>query len=172
MNSPELESIFSSSRINQHLGVELVRAEPGHSCVRMPIESHLVQENSVVHDGILTTPADTPAVYALVPDVTDENQRVTGVEFKMNFQAPARPGAGDLEARRGLECPELAALRGARAAGLAHLRSPGPRLLSVVRGTAHGGVRRAPGRSRLARRAWVLLAQGSRGLDRSRPLAK
>ncbi len=56
------------------------------------------QETGVVHGGILTSLADTAAVYCFMPDLGDGNAMV-GVELKINFLRPALPGKGEILAR-------------------------------------------------------------------------
>ena len=52
----------------------------------------------MVHGGIISTLADTAAVYTLHPYLT-ENQSMTSIEFKMNFLSPVLIENGDLLAR-------------------------------------------------------------------------
>ena len=96
-----LRSVFTAAPANRHLGSNLVEAADGRACVAMTAKPELVQENGVIHGGYLSTLADTAAVYAVVSKL-EEGFRPTGVEFKINFMRPGRPGAGDIEARAGV----------------------------------------------------------------------
>ena len=64
----------------------------------MPLDKTYLQEGGLVHGGIISTLADTAAVYTLHPYLT-ENQSMTSIEFKMNFLSPALLENGDLLAR-------------------------------------------------------------------------
>jgi uncharacterized protein (TIGR00369 family) len=79
---------FESIPINAALKLEMTRT-PGAAEVRMPIQAWFGQEGSVVHGGIITTVADTAAVYAIFPDL-DEARSMTSIELKINFLRPAR----------------------------------------------------------------------------------
>lgn len=91
-------SLFDSTPINTHLGLRLVRAEAREAEVRLRPGAHLVQEAGVIHGGILTTLADTAAVYSLLPALPRERTLI-GLELKLDFLRPARPDAGELVAR-------------------------------------------------------------------------
>jgi len=81
---------FAAVPINELLGLELRASEPGAATVAMrPVES-TAQEYGVVHGGILATLADTAAVYALHPYLA-EGDRMTSIEFKVNFLGPVTP---------------------------------------------------------------------------------
>jgi len=60
--------------------------------------SKLTQEGNIVHGGILTTLADTAAVYAIMPRLP-EDKHITSIEFKMNFFRPGRADHGPIIAR-------------------------------------------------------------------------
>ena len=67
----------------------------------MPLQEDYLQEGGVVHGGIISTLADTAAVYTLHP-YTSKNQSMTSIEFKMNFLSPALLENGDLLAQANL----------------------------------------------------------------------
>ena len=67
----------------------------------MPLEEDYLQEGGLVHGGIISTLADTAAVYMLYPYLS-ENQSMTSIEFKINFLNPALLENGDLLARSNL----------------------------------------------------------------------
>lgn len=92
---------FPGTPINQALGLELIRsAADGTESAEVQIEdcSTLTQEGGVVHGGILTTVADTAAVYAILPGIP-AGKHMTSVEFKMNFFRPGRGDQGPIIAR-------------------------------------------------------------------------
>src|SRR6185503_1903802 len=65
-------SLFHSTPINSHLGMRLVRADAEGAEVRLAPEAFFLQEAGVIHGGILTTLADTAAVYSLLPALPRE----------------------------------------------------------------------------------------------------
>ncbi|RMF64613.1 MAG: PaaI family thioesterase [Calditrichaeota bacterium] len=69
-----------------------IRAE-----MRMPVKEAYVQEEGLVHGGIISALADTAAVYLLLPTLR-AGERLVSIEFKVNFLNPARVGDGDLAA--------------------------------------------------------------------------
>jgi uncharacterized protein (TIGR00369 family) len=89
---------FSAVPINKHLGLELRASSREGATVALPGREALTQEYGVVHGGILATVADTAAVYALHPFLED-GERMTSVEFKVNFLAPALFARGEVVAQ-------------------------------------------------------------------------
>jgi len=88
---------FDRTPINRYLGFRLVACASGTATVEMEVRPEHVQEEGVLHGGILSALADTAAVYALLPDLAPERM-MTSIEFKMNFLRPAKPGNGVLQA--------------------------------------------------------------------------
>lgn len=83
---------------NRLLGLVVREQGDGFAIVVMPARAELGQEYGVVHGGFLAALADTAAVYALLPKLAD-GERMTSIEFKVNFLAPADPAGGDLVAK-------------------------------------------------------------------------
>jgi uncharacterized protein (TIGR00369 family) len=67
----------------------------------------------VIHGGILTTLADTAAVYSLLPALSPERMLI-GIELKLDFLRPALPDKGEIAAR-------ARALRAGRQIGVARV---------------------------------------------------
>jgi uncharacterized protein (TIGR00369 family) len=63
----------------------------------MPVKEQFLQENGVVHGGIISAMADTTAVYAIHTQ-SQSGQNLTSIEFKINFLNPAVPDKGVLRA--------------------------------------------------------------------------
>ncbi len=89
---------FSKVPVNQFYGYTLVSRSPDRAEVRMPLKPGYRQEEGIVQGGIITSLADTTAVYIFYPEL-DGSSSMTGIEFKMNFLRPARVEDGDLTAR-------------------------------------------------------------------------
>ncbi|MCU1347898.1 MAG: thioesterase superfamily protein [Acidobacteria bacterium] len=93
-----MSETFSSVPFNQALGFELVSTSGGSAEVRLPLQPWFEQEVSVVHGGIITSLADTTAVYAVMPQL-GADRTMTGIEFKMNFTRAATMSGGPLIAK-------------------------------------------------------------------------
>ena len=63
----------------------------------MPLKAAYVQEEGIVHGGIISTLADTTAVYAILPALPHD-MGMTSIEFKINFLRPVLVDGGDLQA--------------------------------------------------------------------------
>jgi uncharacterized protein (TIGR00369 family) len=98
MQFEQIRRVFAAVPVNRHLGFDLLAAGSGETVVSMKIRAELVQETGVLHGGIISALADTAAVYLFYP-FPDDDRRMTCVEFKINFLAPARPGRGPVQAR-------------------------------------------------------------------------
>src|SRR5260370_37013571 len=86
---------FAAVPVNQFLGFELRSfAADGATVVMQPSES-VSQEYGVIHGGILAALADTAATYSLRPFLKN-GERMTSIEFKVNFLAPALAGRGEV----------------------------------------------------------------------------
>jgi uncharacterized protein (TIGR00369 family) len=83
---------------NRLLGLVVREQWDGGATVTMAPRPELAQEYGVVHGGFLAALADTAAVYALLPKVAT-GERMTSIEFKVNFLAPADPAGGELVAK-------------------------------------------------------------------------
>ncbi len=79
-----IRAVFDASPINAFLGMRMVQRSAQETVLLLDPRPELIQETGVIHGGILTTLADTAAVYTIAPDVP-EGQTLTSVEFKMNF---------------------------------------------------------------------------------------
>lgn len=88
---------FEKTLLNQFLGLQLLQSNAEGGKVTLPDCAHLTQEGGVVHGGILSTLADTAAVYAIIPHLAD-GVTMTSIEFKMNFFRPGRAEDGELMA--------------------------------------------------------------------------
>lgn len=89
---------FSKVRANRLFKFSLIASSDKQAEISMPLDKTYLQEGGVVHGGIISTLADTAAVYTLHPYL-DENQSMTSIEFKMNFLSPVLIENGDLLAR-------------------------------------------------------------------------
>ena len=88
---------FGSVPINRLLGLELRASSADGATVALTPRADFGQEYGVIHGGVLSTLADTAAVYAVQP-VLKAGERMTSIEFKVNFLAPATAAAGEIVA--------------------------------------------------------------------------
>ena len=96
--SDDVAAKFGGVPVNAHLGFELRAHDPSGAVVAFTPRPEHAQEYGVVHGGLLSALADTAAVYALHPFLA-AGEGMTSIEFKVNFLAAARPGAGEMVAR-------------------------------------------------------------------------
>lgn len=64
----------------------------------MPLKHIFLQEERVVHGGVLTTLADTAAVYTIYPFLED-GRTMSSIEFKLNFLRPVFIDGGSVTAK-------------------------------------------------------------------------
>ena len=95
MKTPE--EWFAASRVNPLLDLRLIQSSAERAEVAVAARADFMQEQGVVHGGLLTLLADTAAVYLTLPMLA-EGERMTSIEFKVNFLEAALPGGEDLRA--------------------------------------------------------------------------
>lgn len=88
---------FDDTPFNRELGFTLVEYGDGRASVAAGVSPWFLQENGVVHGGVLAALADTAGVYALRGDAGFTGA-LTGVELKINFLEAAYPDRGPLVA--------------------------------------------------------------------------
>ncbi len=93
----DLQARFDAVAVNRLLGLKLQRAESTGATIELDPLPAMTQEYGVVHGGLLASLADTAAVYAVHPFL-GPGERMTSIEFKINFLAAARPGLGTIVA--------------------------------------------------------------------------
>jgi len=89
---------FGRVPVNRHFGFSLLALERGAAEVAMPLKRPFLQEEGIVHGGVLTALADSAAVYCVYPFLED-GRKMTSIEFKMNFLRPAFIDDGSVTAR-------------------------------------------------------------------------
>jgi uncharacterized protein (TIGR00369 family) len=87
-----------SAPFYQLLRITLDQLDTGFARFRMPFRKELTQVNGVVHGGAIAALADTAVAFALMT-LVQRGERVTTVEFKINFLAPVDNGEMIGEAR-------------------------------------------------------------------------
>ena len=89
---------FGRVPVNRHFGFSLLKVGRGKAEVAMALKRSFLQEEGIVHGGVLTTLADTTAVYTVFPFLKD-SESMCSIEFKMNFLRPALIADGSLTAK-------------------------------------------------------------------------
>ena len=82
-----LRSAVASAPYYQLLKISLDQIDEGFARFRMPFRKELTQAYGVVHGGAIATLADTAVAFAMMTMI-QPGERVTTVEFKINFLAP------------------------------------------------------------------------------------
>lgn len=92
---------FGRVPVNRHFGFSLLSLRRGAAEIAMPLKHLFLQEENVVHGGVLTTLADTAAVYTVYPFLED-GETMSSVEFKVNFLRPVFIDDGSVTAKAAL----------------------------------------------------------------------
>lgn len=87
----DLAERFANTPCNRWLGLELLACSPERVELRWQVRAEFLQEEGVVQGGLLTSFADTAAVYLLWPFLP-ANRVMTGTGCTMNFLGAALPG--------------------------------------------------------------------------------
>ena len=95
---PAIRARFDTVPVNGHLGFALRSHDATGAEVAFTPRPEHGQEYGVVHGAVLSALADTAAVYAILPGLAAD-ERMTSIEFKVNFLAAARPDGGEIVGR-------------------------------------------------------------------------
>jgi acyl-CoA thioesterase len=82
-----LRRAVDSAPYYQLLQITLEQIDVGFARFRMPFRKELTQAYGVVHGGAIATLADTAVAFAMMTMI-QPGEKVTTVEFKINFLAP------------------------------------------------------------------------------------
>ncbi len=93
-----LRNAVASAPYYQLLKISLDQIDEGFARFRMPFRKELTQAYGVVHGGAIATLADTAVAFAMMT-IIQPGERVTTVEFKINFLAPVTEEEMIAEAR-------------------------------------------------------------------------
>jgi uncharacterized protein (TIGR00369 family) len=99
-----MSSRFTDTPVNRLFGFELLDIDGRGASVAFRPRTEHAQEYGVVHGGILSALADTAAVYTILAAVytvlpsLKSGERMTSIEFKLNFLAAATTGGGEVVA--------------------------------------------------------------------------
>lgn len=82
-----LKRAVESAPYYQLLQITLEQIDVGFARFRMPFRKELTQAYGMVHGGAIATLADTAVAFAMMTMI-QPGEKVTTVEFKINFLAP------------------------------------------------------------------------------------
>ena len=91
----QVMKIANSSPYYRLLGMEVKEIKEGESRIEMPFKQDLTHPYGIAHGGAIASLADSAVAMALI-GLVDPKDRITTIEFKINFFASV--DKGELEA--------------------------------------------------------------------------
>jgi len=91
----QVMNVANSSPYYRLLGMEVKKIKEGESKIEMPFKQDLTHPYGIAHGGAIASLADSAVAMALI-DLVDRKDRITTIEFKINFFASV--DKGELEA--------------------------------------------------------------------------
>jgi acyl-CoA thioesterase len=87
----QVKDLVNRSPYYQLLGIEIVKMRKGVSTLRMRFRKELTHALGMMHGGAIASLADSAVAMALIT-LVDPSDRITTIEFKVNFVAPVEEG--------------------------------------------------------------------------------
>lgn len=94
----QVRKVANSSHYYRLLGMEVTEIKGGESRIQMPFKQDLTHPYGIVHGGAIASLADSAVAMALISLVEPED-RITTIEFKINFFAPISKGQLEAHAK-------------------------------------------------------------------------
>ena len=91
----QIRKVANKSPYYRLLGMKVMEIKEGQSKIQMPFKQGLTHPYRIVHGGAIASLADSSVAMALI-SLVEPRDRITTIEFKINFLAPV--SKGDLEA--------------------------------------------------------------------------
>lgn len=91
--SPEEWRRRGDGRLPGHLGIEVLRVEPGRCELRLPLREELLAPNGYLHAASVVALADTASGYGCTASLPEGAAGFTTVELKSNFLGTLTEGA-------------------------------------------------------------------------------
>jgi uncharacterized protein (TIGR00369 family) len=88
-NTSEIKRLFETAPFIRHLGLQPAAVSPGRCETKLVLKRHHLQQDGVVHAGVLATVADHTAG-AAGASLVGPDEYVLSVEFKINMLRAAR----------------------------------------------------------------------------------
>lgn len=86
----ELKEEVNSSPFFRHMGMELTQLSEGYALISFPFQDRLRNSFGTLHGGVIGSLADSAGGVAIRTLVG--SQKITTVEFKVNFLSPVQGG--------------------------------------------------------------------------------
>src|SRR4030066_1895814 len=90
-----VKEVTNRSPFYQLLGMKVLEIRDGTCIIEMPFRKNLTHPYGIAHGGAIASLADSAVAMALI-DLVDPRDRITTIEFKINFFASI--DKGELEA--------------------------------------------------------------------------
>jgi acyl-CoA thioesterase len=87
----EVGKVANSSPHYRLLGMKVTEIKGGESRIQMPFKQDLTHPYGIVHGGAMASLADSAVAMALI-GLVEPQDRITTIEFKINFFAPVSKG--------------------------------------------------------------------------------
>jgi acyl-CoA thioesterase len=87
----KVREVANRSPYYRLLGMEVSEIRKGKSRIQMPFKKKLTHPYGIAHGGAIASLADSAVAMALV-SLVKPNERITTIEFKINFFAPISQG--------------------------------------------------------------------------------
>jgi uncharacterized protein (TIGR00369 family) len=88
----QIRKEVNNSPYYQLLGMEVIELKEGESKIQMPFKPDLTHPYGIVHGGAIASLADSSVAMALI-SLVEPKDRITTIEFKVNFFAPVSKGS-------------------------------------------------------------------------------
>lgn len=87
----QVRDLVNRSPYYQLLGIEIVKMRKGHATLQIRFRKELTHALGRMHGGAIASLADSAVAMALIT-LVDPSDRITTIEFKVNFVAPVEAG--------------------------------------------------------------------------------
>jgi acyl-CoA thioesterase len=87
----KVKELTNRSPFYRLLGMEVLEIQKGESRIQMPFRKKLTHPYGIVHGGAIASLADSAVAMALI-SLVRPSDRITTIEFKINFFAPVSQG--------------------------------------------------------------------------------
>lgn len=94
----EVMKVANSSPYYRLLGMGVKEIKKGESRIEMPFKQDLTHPYGIAHGGAIASLADSAVAMALI-DLVDPKDRITTIEFKINFFASINKGKLEAHAK-------------------------------------------------------------------------
>ena len=80
------------------LGIEVETLERGSAILALPLREELLQNNGVVHGGVIASLIDTATAFAILT-VLEKQERITTVDLTISYLRPLTTGRAKVQAK-------------------------------------------------------------------------